>query len=536
VPDPQSLLPFVFVLFAVMAAGLALFIWLDGRRIEAALRDTLAKLAALEASAGGAERAVREEVGRSRTEAEDRASRLRFELGQAVSGSGDSLQLRLGDLSRSLEERLTAFDAGQAGAAQSLKIEMAEGLRAAAGTVKDATEQLGTHQRERLDAVKVSTDELALRLERQQQDWGDRMNQALAAMAAQIAGLMDVTEKRLEALRETIGANLETLRHGNEAKLEQMRATVEEKLQGTLETRIGESFKLVSERLESVHKGLGEMQTLATGVGDLKRVLTNVKSRGGWAEVQLGALLENMLSPEQFVRNARIKPGSAEMVEFAVQMPGAEEGRRVLLPIDAKFPHEDYERLMRAQERGDAEEVEAASLALAGAIRREAKRIADKYIDPPATTDFAILYLPTEGLFAEAIRRDELLTDIQQKFKVTLAGPTTLAAYLTALQMGFRTMAVQKRSSEVWRVLGEAKAEFDKYGLVWDKLRKHLETAQRTVEEAGTRTKAVARKLRSVEALEPAGIAETPVLDQALLDWEEDANTPGGGVPVAKGA
>jgi DNA recombination protein RmuC len=307
-------------------------------------------------------------------------------------------------------------------------------------------------------------------------------------------------------------------------------------LQGTLETRIGESFKLVSERLESVHKGLGEMQTLATGVGDLKRVLTNVKSRGGWAEVQLGALLENMLSPEQFVRNARIKPGSAEMVEFAVQMPGAEEGRRVLLPIDAKFPHEDYERLMRAQERGDAEEVEAASLALAGAIRREAKRIADKYIDPPATTDFAILYLPTEGLFAEAIRRDELLTDIQQKFKVTLAGPTTLAAYLTALQMGFRTMAVQKRSSEVWRVLGEAKAEFDKYGLVWDKLRKHLETAQRTVEEAGTRTKAVARKLRSVEALEPAGIAETPVLDQALLDWEEDANTPGGGVPVAKGA
>ena len=283
-------------------------------------------------------------------------------------------------------------------------------------------------------------------------------------------------------------------------------ATVEEKLQGTLDKRLGESFALDSDRLEQVHKGLGEMQTLAIGVGDLKRVMSNVKDRGGWAEVQLGAMLEQLLARDQFVTNAKMEPGASEMVEFAVRMPGQVEGAEVLLPIDAKFPKEDYERLITAWESGDAEAARAAGEALAGVIENEAKRISSKYIRPPHTTDFAVMYLPTEGLFAEAMRAPGLAQRLQSKHRVTVAGPTTLHALLNSLQMGFRTLAIQKRSGEVWRVLGEAKAEFNKYSEVWDKLDKQLQSAQKTIHEAGVRTRAVRRKLQDVETSDlPAG-------------------------------
>lgn len=306
----------------------------------------------------------------------------------------------------------------------------------------------------------------------------------------------------LEKHRETLRVELEKLRDGNEKKLEQMRLTVDEKLQGTLEKRLGESFSRVNERLEQVHKGLGEMQNLASDVGGLKRVLTNVKSRGGWGEVQLARQLEDMLTPEQYEENVAVKPGSQERVEFAVKMPGREDDRPIYLPIDSKFPQEDYERLLDAQDAGDQEEIERAVKVLDRVLTEQAKLIASKYIEPPHTTDFAIMYLPTEGLFAEAVRRPGLASKLQHEHRVMIMGPTTLGSILTSLQMGFRTLAIEKRSSEVWQVLGDAKAEFNKYGMVWDKLSKQLRTAQNTVEEAGRRTRAVERKLRNVETLE----------------------------------
>jgi DNA recombination protein RmuC len=253
-----------------------------------------------------------------------------------------------------------------------------------------------------------------------------------------------------------------------------------------------------------VHKGLGEMQSLAIGVGDLKRVMSNVKDRGGWAEVQLGAMLEQVLARDQYVTNAKVEIGSTEMVEYAVRMPGQGEGVEVLLPIDAKFPKETYERLMLAWEAGDGEALRTAADELAGVIEGEAKRISTKYIRPPSTTDFAVMYVPTEGLFAEAMRAPGLAQRIQQRYRVTIAGPSTLHALLNSLQMGFRTLAIQKRSSEVWRVLGEAKAEFQRYAEVWDKLDKQIQTAQKTIQEAGIRTRAVERKLRQVEAFNKA--------------------------------
>ncbi len=336
-----------------------------------------------------------------------------------------------------------------------------------------------------------------------------------------VKALADANAITQEALRQTVTERLDHLRADNEQKLDAMRATVEEKLQGTLEKRLGDSFALVSERLEMVHKGLGEMQTLAIGVGDLKRVMSNVKDRGGWAEVQLGAMLEQMLARDQYVTNAKVEQGATEMVEYAVRMPGASEGADVLLPIDAKFPKEAYERLMAAWDAGNSDEIRAASDELAGVIENEAKRISSKYIRPPATTDFAVMYLPTEGLFAEAMRAPGLVARLQSKYRVTVAGPTTLHALLNSLQMGFRTLAIQKRSSEVWRVLGEAKAEFQRYAEVWDKLDKQLQSAQKTIHDVGVRTRAVERKLRQVEVTDlPSGTQ--PTLDLVPPEEPED--------------
>ena len=345
---------------------------------------------------------------------------------------------------------------------------------------------------------------------------------ALDAIAAQTRGLTETSDRRLADVRDTLDAGLRELRRDNGARLEEMRATVEEKLQGTLETRLGESFKLVSERLEEVHRGLGEMQTLATGVGDLKRVLTNVRSRGSWGEVQLGMLLADCLAPDQYARNVHIPPDSAEVVEFAVRLPGRDDAHPVFLPIDAKFPHEDYDRLLAAQERGQPEEAERAAQALERAVRAQAKAISDKYVHPPCSTDFAIIYLPTEGLFAEVMRRPGLTGDLQARHRVMVAGPTTLTALLTSLQLGFRTLAIEKRSSEVWHVLAAAKAEFRKYGDVWDKLGRQLETARNTVEEARRRTRAVERQLHGVETAGQPGPGTLP----ARYDEEDDARGP----------
>jgi DNA recombination protein RmuC len=353
--------------------------------------------------------------------------------------------------------------------------------------------------------------------------FGDRLDGLAKALEQRLAQVGESSEKRLEGLRATVDERLAKLQEDNGKRLDEMRRTVDEKLEGTLEKRLGQSFKLVSDQLESVARGLGEMRSLASGVGDLKKVLTNVKVRGTWGEVQLGNLLEQMLSPEQYVRNAAPRRESGERVEFAVKLPGPDgaAGEEVLLPIDAKFPMEDYQRLVEASERGDADALEAASKALEARIRGCAQDIRDKYLSPPRTTDFGILYLPTEGLFAEVVRRTALVERLQRECKVTVAGPTTLSAMLNSLQMGFRTLAIQKRSAEVWQVLGSVKAEFGKVGDYVAKVEKKLQEASNTLQELGRRGRVIERKLKDVQALPvaesqrlPPGVPVTEPVDE----------------------
>lgn len=331
---------------------------------------------------------------------------------------------------------------------------------------------------------------------------------------------IDATQASLDRVRVTLDQRVRELQEGNERKLDEMRRTVDEKLHDTLEKRLGESFKLVSDRLDTVHKGLGEMQQLATGVGDLKRVLTNVKARGTWAEVQLGAILEQVLTPEQYGKNVCIRPDTAERVEFAVRLPGPLDDPTtcVWLPIDSKFPQEDWLRLQDASDQGDVAAVQAASDALIRTVRGSAKEIHDKYVHPPASTDFAIMFLATEGLFAEVLRHPSVVSDLQQQYRVVVAGPTTLAAILTSLRMGFQTLVVEQRAADVWRVLGAVKTEFGKFGDVLDKVQRQLTTASRTIEETGQRSRAMEKKLRSAERLpeaEAAMVLELPVEDEA---------------------
>jgi DNA recombination protein RmuC len=322
------------------------------------------------------------------------------------------------------------------------------------------------------------------------------------AMREQLQALSKTNEQRLAELRLTVEQRLTSIQQDNEKKLEQMRATVDEKLHATLEQRLGESFKQVAERLEQVHKGLGEMQNLARDVGSLNRVLTNVKTRGVFGEVQLAGLLEQVFTPEQYAANVATLPGASERVEFAIKLPGQrDDGQPLWLPIDAKFPREDYERLLDAQERGDPAGAEASAKAIENRLRLEARTIREKYVAPPHTTDFGILFVPTEGLYAEALRRPGLVEGLQREFKVMLCGPTTLLATLTSLQMGFRTLALEKRSAEVWEVLGAVKTEFGKFGDVLAKARKKLEEAGNTLDAAEVRTRAMTRKLKGVEAL-----------------------------------
>ena len=327
--------------------------------------------------------------------------------------------------------------------------------------------------------------------------------QAISEMNKSQRDSLAAIEQRIRGLSDTLDLKMKALQESNDRRLDQMRQTVDEKLQSTLEKRLGESFKIVSERLEAVQRGLGEMQNLATGVGDLKRVLTNVKARGTWGEVQLGAILEQLLTPDQYEKNVKVRPSSGEVVEFAIRLPGtgSEANTNVWLPIDAKFPQEDYQRLVQASEAADTNAVEQSLKALTRAIENSARDISEKYIEPPATTDFAILFLPTEGLYAEALRQPGLLEKLQDTYRVVVAGPTTLSAILNSLRMGFRTLAIEKRSSEVWQVLAAVKTEFGKFGEVLDTVKKQLETASGTIEKTGVRTRAMEKKLRDVEAL-----------------------------------
>lgn len=345
-------------------------------------------------------------------------------------------------------------------------------------------------------------------------------------LTTRLGTLTDANERRLDALRSGVEQGLTRLREDNARSLELMRHTVDEKLQGTLEKRLGESFRLVSERLEQVHKGLGEMQSLATGVGDLKRVLTNVKTRGTWGEIQLGALLAEILSPDQYEANVATKPG-AERVEFAIKLPGPADDPAsiVWIPIDAKYPIEDFQRLVDAQERADPDAAEAAARQLEARIRGSAADIATKYLCPPRTTDFGIMFLPTEGLYAEVIRRNGLVESLQRERRVVIAGPITLSAILNSLQMGFRTLAIQKRSSEVWSLLAAVKTEFGKYGDVLAKVQRKLEEASTTIDGAATRTRAIERKLRDVQELPGVDTSTLLPLGDANGDTDDPARS-----------
>ena len=334
-------------------------------------------------------------------------------------------------------------------------------------------------------------------------------------LSTQLTGLSESNARRLAEIRQTLDLQLAQLQTTNAAKLDEMRATVDEKLQSTLQARLGESFKQVADRLEQVHKGLGEMQTLAQGVGDLKHLLTNVKTRGIFGEAQLASLLEQVFVSDQYAVQVATRPGSKNVVDFAIKLPGkADDGTPLWLPIDAKFPNEDYERLLDAQGRAHVADAEAAGKALEVRIRLEAKSIAEKYIEPPYTTDFAILFLPTEGLYAEVLRRPGLMEVLQREHRITLAGPTTLLAMLSSLQMGFRTLALEKRSSEVWQVLGAVKTEFGKFGDVLAKVKSQTEGVLKTLDNAEVRSRAMGRALKKVEALPDAQVSQLIPMDK----------------------
>ena len=378
------------------------------------------------------------------------------------------------------------------GVEQTVREEFRSNRDESARTARDLREEVVRAQKSSIDTMIQTIGEL-----------GNLQRDKLESVERRIRELTGSNEARIEKISNTLETQLKSLQEANEKKLDQMRQVVDEKLQNTLEKRLAESFKIVSERLEAVQRGLGEMQSLATGVGDLKRVLTNVKTRGTWGEVQLGALLEQILTPDQYARNVQTREGSREIVEFAVRLPGADKDPEtaVWLPIDSKFPQEDYLRLVNAADAADVDAVEKATSALTRAVQVSAKEIAEKYLDPPGTTDFAIMFLPTEGLYAEILRQPGLMEKLQQTFRVVVAGPTTLAAILSSLRMGFRTLAIEKRSSEVWNVLAAVKTEFGKFGDVLAKVKNQLDAASNTIDQTGVRTRAMNRKLREVEQL-----------------------------------
>lgn len=477
------------------------------------------------------------------------------EAGISVGETRDAQRQLAAEVSQ-MRGRLDGFEVGQQNAAHTIRdlranlpLELQQGIVAVGASLKLAlTEQvvpelaagkaalaegliaLRTDATQQRDAATQHRNELALATTAMRTEITTALRSTAESVDRKVVELRESVEKKLSELKSTIDSSLKTelgaIRTENAAKLEEMRRTVDEKLHETLEQRLGESFKIVSDRLELVHRGLGEMQTLAAGVGDLKKVLTNVKTRGTWGEVQLDALLEQILTAEQYGKNVATKPGSSARVEFAIRLPGrSDDGTPVWLPIDAKFPMEDYQRLVEAQERADLPAIEDAGKALENRIKAEARNIRDKYVDPPHTTDFAILYLPTEGLYAEVLRRPGLADNLQRDSKISIAGPTTLAAMLNSLQMGFRTLAIEKRSSEVWTVLGVVKTEFGKFGEALAHAKKKIEEAGNSIDRTEQRNRVLTRKLANVEAIaapDPAAPLDGAAIAELVVNPPED--------------
>lgn len=472
---------------------------------------------------------LRDETEVLRRATEDQSRGVREELTNLLAKFQEAIIVGFGSLGRGINEQIKEFsfrldsgilsiEARADGIASKLDTDI-EKMRSEAISNRDSLrgmveQKLDQNLTGHADTARILKDELSNSFHRLGTSVKDALGQSSQLQSERLANVNDTLsslterlEKAQEGVRTTVEARLEGIRNDNAAKLEQMRATVEEKLHDTLEQRLNNSFKQVSDQLEQVFRGLGEMQSLATGVGDLKRMMTNVRARGTWGEVTLANILEQAMAPDQYEKNVEIRPGSNQRVEFSIKLPGG-EGGPLWLPIDAKFPTEDYERLTDASERGDVEAVDLAGKALETRIRYAANEIATKYIHPPFSTDFGILFLPTEGLYAEVIRRPGLSDYLQRENRILVTGPTTLLALLNSLRMGFRTLAIQKRSSEVWQILGAVKTEFNKYGTIIDSVQKKLQEASNTIDKVSTRKRAIDRKLRSVEMLPEVETAE----------------------------
>jgi len=417
---------------------------------------------------------------------------------------------------RGLGEKLAGLKADQERIERAVSDEIAKNREETSRQAKDLRDEVHTSLKHASDTITKTLGVMS-----------NAQKDQLGAFSDRLMKLSEGSERRSEALRNTVDGRLKQIQEDNSKKLDQMRQTVDEKLQSTLEKRLGESFKLVSDRLEQVHKGLGEMRTLAEGVGDLKKVLTNVTTRGGWGEVRLAAILEQILTPEQYAENVEIVPGSGKRVEFAIKLPGRDQrdGQPVWLPIDAKFPKEDYERLVAAQEQADKDLIEKYAKEIERSIKGSAKDISTKYLHPPQTTDFAIMFVPTEGLYAEVLRRPGLVESLQREYRVVVAGPTTLAALVNSLQMGFRTLAIQERSSEVWSLLGAVKTTFGHFGDSLSAVRKKLKEADSKLDDVDVKTRKIKRALKEVQELPVAdsSVAESVVPETpSLLSMEED--------------
>ncbi|MGA1989160.1 MAG: DNA recombination protein RmuC [Candidatus Sulfotelmatobacter sp.] len=520
------------ILAVVQIVLLAIFVILfltKGRGdLRSSVPELLTSLANLHASAERFEGKISGDMRTLREDSLSYSKQARQEAAAEARSLREEMSTHLGRLGGQLNDNLSEFRRDQVSAANQLRDGVTAQIDRLVNTTTESDQQLRDVMQEKFaglqqqvtgqltdfsdhqvqtseqlkDSIQTNFSRLGSELRETNKELSGKVQGSLVDLTGRIQGLSATNEQKQDALRQVVELRLDKLTESNNEKLEQMRQTVDEKLHTTLEKRLTDSFGLVTEQLGRVQLGLGEMKDLANGVGDLKRVLTNVKTRGGFGEVQLGLLLDQMLSPEQYITNARIREDSQESVEYAIRMPGTQDGEPVLLPVDAKFPREAWERLEDAQSRGDQAAMKDAGNKLEGVIRASAKTIKEKYVVPPTTTGFAVMFLPTEGLFAEVVRRPGLVDDLQSTFHVCLAGPTTFAALLTSLQMGFRTLAIQKKGSEVWKLLAATKVEFENFGGLMAKVEKQVGTVQTTLKLVNSKTRTINRRLRAVEVLD----------------------------------
>jgi DNA recombination protein RmuC len=485
----------ITILLIVVIFLIAINIWITvAKKVQNHSEELCNNLIKIDSSLAKIDPLIRDEFARNRDENQKSFKDNREELNSSFKVLGDTLSKTVTDLSSAQKNQFDTFSN-----------QLNELIKTFDEKTKNLLEQLEKSSRENRTELSNSLKSFEDKFTQNVKDFNDLQRQKFDDLSNKQEQIKKDNELKLKEIRETVENKLQSLTEENSKKIEEMKKIVDEKLQDTVEKRFNESFKLISERLEQVHKGLGEMQSLASGVGDLKKVLTNVKTRGSLGEIQLGAILEQILSPEQYEQNAIIKEGSQERIEYVIKLPGKNtDNKPLLLPIDSKFPNEDYQRLIESYDNTgnlSPKDLESISKQFENSVKKNAKEIKEKYINPPVTTDFAIMFVPTEGLYAEILRRTGLFETLQRDFKVSVVGPTNLVAFLSSLQMGFKTLAIEKRSSEVWEVLGAVKTEFGHFGVILDKTKKKLQEATNVIDKAGVRSRAIERKLRTVQDL-----------------------------------